>query len=148
MGSPNKYRAQDEHALDGVVDSEIMERGISETQSNGCWKAVHFIPMVEPVHFSAQPDPLPLDPYLLGLILGDGGVSARATVTITTMDDEMSIRQISVAAGPFTSRHGDQIESHQLQHSGGGKVSREETWWSTRSATWVSTEAVMGEVNP
>ncbi len=68
---------------------EIMERGISETQSNGCWKAVHFIPMVEPVHFSAQPDPLPLDPYLLGLILGDGGVSARATVTITTMDDEI-----------------------------------------------------------
>lgn len=33
----------------------------------------YFIPMVEPVHFVKQLTPLPLDPWLLGVLLGDGG---------------------------------------------------------------------------
>ena len=53
----------------------------------------HYIPVVAPVEYT--PKDLPLDPYLLGLILGDGSVKAHYT-KISTMDDEIlsSIRAV------------------------------------------------------
>jgi N12 class adenine-specific DNA methylase len=46
----------------------------------------HSIPMVEPVQFDARP--VPLAPYLLGVLLGDGGFS-HTGVTITSADPEI-----------------------------------------------------------
>ena len=53
-------------------------RALSEIRSNlrephgkyDSWR--HHIPVVAPVAFVASAEPLPLDPYLLGLLLGDG----------------------------------------------------------------------------
>ena len=47
----------------------------------------HFIPLVGPVELE-EPDILPLDPYLLGLLLGDGGLT-RGTPAFTTIDQEL-----------------------------------------------------------
>jgi len=44
----------------------------------------YHIPMVEPVNFT--PSPVQLDPYLLGLLLGDGGFSNRKAVSFSTVD--------------------------------------------------------------
>lgn len=46
----------------------------------------HFIPMVAPVELDS-PGERPLDPYLLGALLGDGGISQRAI--FSTADAEM-----------------------------------------------------------
>ena len=46
----------------------------------------HSIPMVEPVQFSARP--VPVDPYLIGALIGDGHVGEKA-VSITSEDDEL-----------------------------------------------------------
>lgn len=46
-----------------------------------------YLPLPEPVQYAPAPG-LPLDPYLLGLLLGDGGMT-QATVTFTSMDAEL-----------------------------------------------------------
>lgn len=46
-----------------------------------------YLPITGPVHFSSN-DELPIDPYALGLILGDGGLTVR-TPSFTTADPEL-----------------------------------------------------------
>ena len=46
----------------------------------------HSIPMVGAVQFNAAP--LPLDPYVMGVLLGDGGFTGRA-VTFSSADEEV-----------------------------------------------------------
>jgi hypothetical protein len=45
-----------------------------------------FIPMVAPVNFTSKE--LPLDPYLLGVLIGDGSITS-GTVVVTTCDEEI-----------------------------------------------------------
>jgi phosphate starvation-inducible PhoH-like protein len=47
------------------------------------------IPMAAPVNFESR-GPLPLDPYLLGALLGDGSMHRTACVTIASADEEMA----------------------------------------------------------
>lgn len=59
----------------------------------------HFIQYVQPVQFS-QAKELPLDPYVLGAILGDGCVSQRYAVELSSADSEIVERvQRSLPAG-------------------------------------------------
>ncbi|GAC1417017.1 MAG: hypothetical protein NVSMB5_07400 [Candidatus Velthaea sp.] len=48
--------------------------------------ARHFIPIVEPVTFAPLGKPLPMDPYVLGALIGDGGFTAN-NISLTTADD-------------------------------------------------------------
>ncbi|NLF65041.1 MAG: hypothetical protein GX579_10635, partial [Chloroflexi bacterium] len=58
--------------------------------------ARYFIPIIRPMEF--EPRPLPLEPYLLGALIGDGGLTGLK-VAISSMDDE--ILQAVVDALPF-----------------------------------------------
>lgn len=49
---------------------------------------MHHIPMVEAIHFKRTKN-LPIRPHLLGLLLGDGGLSTPDSVTFTTADEEI-----------------------------------------------------------
>lgn len=60
----------------------IIEEGLNH---NG--KRKHWIPMVEPVEFG-NPD-LPLDPYVLGLLLGDGCLSASTTCAFCSPEEDI-----------------------------------------------------------
>src|SRR5262249_40586703 len=68
---------------EGVVLSlrEFMH-DLRSRQGNNRW----YIPMVRPVEFPAQE--LPVDPYLLGLLLGDGYLG-KGRVSLTTLDGEI-----------------------------------------------------------
>jgi superfamily II DNA or RNA helicase len=48
--------------------------------------AKHYIPMVRPIEF--REGDLPLDPYLVGVLLGDGGLT-ESTMSLSTSDDQM-----------------------------------------------------------
>jgi len=61
--------------------SEIRQR-----LRDGSGNALHFVPLVEPVQFEAVAA-LPLHPYLLGVLLGDGGIAHR--VILSSADDEI-----------------------------------------------------------
>jgi len=48
----------------------------------------HKIPIVSPVQFTDKP--VPIDPYLMGLLLGDGCLVSHSSVSITTADKEIA----------------------------------------------------------
>src|SRR5919106_2391273 len=55
-----------------------------ELAGNGYWQ----VPAVQPVAFDTRGE-LPLDPYLLGVLLGDGDFPVASSVGLTTADDEI-----------------------------------------------------------
>ena len=66
---------------------QIMAEGLLDRKNTDHNAKRHFIPMVGPVEYAGQGE-RPLDPYLLGTLLGDG--SFRGGIpTFSTADDEM-----------------------------------------------------------
>ncbi len=63
---------------------EIMKEGLRERSTLPRWR--HFIPVVAPVHFESKA--LTLDPYVLGALLGDGGLTTGG-VMFSTADQEL-----------------------------------------------------------
>lgn len=62
-----------------VLTTEAMI-GLGLRESHGAWEAWRFkIPTVAPVHYE-EPVKLPLHPYLLGALLGDGGLTSASLV--------------------------------------------------------------------
>jgi len=59
--------------------------------------AKHYIPMVQPIEFDEVD--LPIDPYLLGLLLGDGSLSSRPVAFTTADADLVSEVRVRVPAG-------------------------------------------------
>ena len=53
-----------------LTTRQIMATGLRHANGN----VQHFIPLVEPVRFD-DPGDRPLDAYLLGVLLGDGGMA-------------------------------------------------------------------------
>ena len=60
-----------------------IKNNLIDAQGNRCWA----IPMVDAVQFTNQP--INIDPYLLGVLIGDGSMSTKSSVTFTTADDFM-----------------------------------------------------------
>ena len=54
--------------------------------SSGKYNNKYYIPLVDPIRFERE-DSLPMDPYLLGLLLGDGGLTN--SVVISLADQEL-----------------------------------------------------------
>lgn len=63
-------------------------RAIASTLKDGVGSLSWKIPLTAPVTFTTS-NPLPIDPYVLGLILGDGGISQQS-VNFTTSDPELA----------------------------------------------------------
>jgi ATP-dependent helicase IRC3 len=78
---------------------QLVEEGL--TDGDG-WR--HHVPLVEPVEH--QPVALPLDPYLLGVLLGDGGLSISGRVLLHTQDDLAA--SLPLPAGVHLARLGDE----------------------------------------
>ncbi|HTD33924.1 MAG TPA: SNF2-related protein [Candidatus Elarobacter sp.] len=67
-----------------VLTTREIRLGLHDAAGN----ARHYIPISDPMHFGQDPN-LPLDPYLLGCILGDGGITRPQDLSFTTADDEL-----------------------------------------------------------
>jgi len=59
------------------------------------------IPITAPVEYAKQGD-LPLDPYALGLLLGDGGLTPRSNPVFTTADSELADALAALLPGSDT----------------------------------------------
>lgn len=84
---------------------KILARGLHRTNGN----AKHYIPMVAPVQYSGTP--LPLDPYLVGYILGNGGLSGYANV-ISIPDEDTVNRLDSCMEVPLRPKNGSDYDYH------------------------------------
>ena len=74
---------------------ELME-GLERNDSNLAFTSfTHFIPMVDPVQFAKQKK-LPLDPYVLGVVIGNGQITPTGATLFVSADiqiaDEFSAR--------------------------------------------------------
>ena len=69
-------------------------------KNGGRWS----IPLTEPVNFASQP--IQIDPYILGVLLGDGSLSIKGVVRITTADQEI----VEYVSKYFTIRKDDEYD--------------------------------------
>jgi phosphate starvation-inducible protein PhoH and related proteins len=90
----------------------------------GCLRRAHQhryeLPLLSaPVEF--EPQAVPLDPYALGLLLGDGCLTTRTTPTFTTSDPELVAALESSLEGIELRRKGryDYVLRHAYGHRGG-----------------------------
>jgi phosphate starvation-inducible PhoH-like protein len=74
----------------------------------------------QPVEF--EPRDVPLDPYALGLLLGDGCLTARTTPTFTTMDPELVVPLEDAVEGIELRRKGALEYTLRHIHGHGGGV--------------------------
>ncbi len=77
---------------------QIMEAGFRQSGRAPTWA----IPLAEPVDYGPESD-LPLDPYLLGLLLGDGTFSGEARLVCGRVDADETQDRISVLLPPGVS---------------------------------------------
>lgn len=75
-------------------------------ESNGQYNYIHSVPLIDPVQFSRKD--LPIDPYLLGLLLGDGNMTCsmgQEKVSLVCCEEEGY--DIKTPFGCIASRSGD-----------------------------------------
>lgn len=77
----------------------LLRRGYRTKRNAGRYR----IPMVSPVHFAVSA-PLPVDPYLLGVLLGDGYLAPSA-VAVTTADVDLLDSLATVLPEGVTAKH-------------------------------------------
>jgi hypothetical protein len=79
----------------------------------------HYIPLVEPVQFASHDSELPIDPYVLGVLLGDGHLGKKI-IQVTTPDGEIvSLVSNLLPAGTSIKRHKvtERCPSYQISAS-------------------------------
>lgn len=67
--------------------AQLLEAGLSVDRGARGKRHQHFLPVAAPVEFAGE-QPLPLDPYLLGLLIGDGYLNSP--LAFTTADAELA----------------------------------------------------------
>ena len=104
-----------DNGLNGAVRSlaEIQKHLIYGTRHN------HQVPRVSPVHFRQQQEALPLNPWLLGMYLGDGHCDSCVSITNSEEDIRAKIAQ--------TLPMGDVTSELEPEHVGKGlRIRREQ----------------------
>lgn len=74
-------RRSETHTLGAIIDYGLKDNPPGNARKN-------MVRVVAPVQFESRGE-LPIPPYLVGLLLGDGGMSHHASVYLTTADDEI-----------------------------------------------------------
>lgn len=79
--NPNKI--EDYEKWEILTTKELME---NLYWKNGVYQVPNYkMPICDPVEFTKKN--LPIDPYLLGVLIGDGGLSSKGKVSITNIDE-------------------------------------------------------------
>lgn len=87
----NEKRTKQKHSVKTTLQ-------IQATLKNKHGQKMHRLPMAEPVHFSPGAA-LPVAPYTLGALLGDGNLHKTTNITITNTDTEL-VEQVSAGVAP------------------------------------------------
>lgn len=86
----NEQRTKQKHSVKTTLQ-------IKETLRNKHGQKTHRLPMAEPAHFSNS-GALPIAPYVLGALLGDGNLHKTTNITLTNTDQELVARVTNILA--------------------------------------------------
>ncbi len=78
------------------------------------------LPAVQPIQFPECT--LPLDPYLIGCLLGDGHIPAKGTITLTSADDEIVESVEAALPAGCRAQSGEAYEYRLSTHKGSGRT--------------------------
>lgn len=102
---------------------ELMTNDLKKTESIGHTRHINFIPMVEPVCFDRDETPLPLHPYVLGILLGDGHI--RRTPAFTSADQWIVDRVDALLPKGYSARpHGNPVRLKESRRTASYGISR------------------------
>lgn len=88
----------------------IIRQKLAVNRGNGRINSEYFLPMSRPVVFATAENGLPIDPYLLGVLLGDGHLGKKA-IRVSSTDDQLLERIASVMPSGITlRREGDSCD--------------------------------------
>jgi predicted ABC-type ATPase len=93
---------------------EILEKGIHNYRGDAKW----MIPMAKPVEFKDQN--VWIDPYLMGTLLGDDGMSTNGSVSLSSADEEIvqSVREVIPHGTKITKKQGGKYDYYISRQSG------------------------------
>lgn len=106
-----------------LTTSQILERGLRRSEARR-----FSVPLPAPIEFADSGVELPIDPYMLGVILGDGHIERTGYVTVTKDDREILDAAVAHAQSFWRgdSEVGTATWSRPLRHLGlAGKLSPE-----------------------
>lgn len=72
----------------GLPERVLTTKEIRSRLNDAAGSARHYIPIADPMHFGQRPM-LPIEPYLLGCLIGDGSMKRRNKLTFATADSEL-----------------------------------------------------------
>lgn len=80
----NERSGEKDRVTETISTAELLRRGLRRGTGRK-WE----LPVAEPVHFEDSGIELPIEPYTLGVILGDGHIEPTGYTTITSWDEEI-----------------------------------------------------------
>ena len=106
------YWKNDKLVTDTLPLHTLIEHGLRRG-SHRCWS----IPLIQPVVFADLGMEMPINPYTLGVILGDGHIEPTGYVTVTSYDEEI-LNNINVPGWRSEHELGTAFWSRPLRHLG------------------------------
>ena len=94
----------------GALPQTITTEALAEKPHKTRWH----VPLVRPIRYTPSGNPLPLDPYLLGALLGDGGITHYAGFSSSDAEILAEIRQRLPAGHSLHNKPGNNGYDYQI----------------------------------
>lgn len=108
-----------------LTTEQILKGGLRASCASNTPAKKWWIPIHAPVHFSDTGMELPIEPYALGVILGDGHIERTGYTTITSWDEQI-FEELGVDGWRAEHELGTGVWSRPLRHLGlAGKLAHE-----------------------
>lgn len=99
--------------------AEIIERGLTDSKGGPRWK----VPMAAPAEFDCGL-PRPVDPYLLGVLIGDGSLANASTVRFTSADPEIIAAVEATVPVGYVVKHSEGVRPYDYRISPIARLTR------------------------
>jgi len=83
-----------------ILTTDVISEKLYKTDRNGIKYKFYYIPLTD-INYDEKP--LPIDPYLLGCLLGDGGISQQSQISFSN-SDQFIVDQVVELVKPYNVR--------------------------------------------
>lgn len=103
-GKDHLWKIIEFRGIEKVVNTEFFLTRKLKRGTKGKEYYSYYLPQTQPVQYHPQQEPLSIDPYLLGLLIGDGSLT-KGSCLFSTADTELLTTIQSILGEDYTIRH-------------------------------------------